>query len=84
MCRAAMRNCSLLRAATWPTRSCIWKWHERTLASKMGARGTVVRIHHISEGIGKLVNIRSGQAEIEFFDSPVGPRLVRSKYPQAL
>ncbi len=50
----------------------------------MGARETFVRIRHSADGIGKLIDIRSGQAEIEFFDSPAGPRLIQKQAPANL
>ena len=42
----------------------------------MGAKETFVTIRQSADGIGKLKDIRNGQAEVEFFDSPAGPRLI--------
>lgn len=43
----------------------------------MGAKETFVTIRQSADGIGKLKDIRNGQGEIEFFDSPAGPRLIQ-------
>ncbi len=47
----------------------------------MGAKETFVTIRESADGIGKLKDIRNGQAEIEFFDSPAGPRLIQRQAP---
>jgi ATP-dependent helicase HepA len=47
----------------------------------MGVKEQFVTISQSADGIGKLKDIRNGQAEIEFFDSPVGPRLVQKQAP---
>src|SRR5580704_4914295 len=43
----------------------------------MGAKETFVTIRQSAAGIGKLRDIRNGQAEVEFFDSPAGPRVIQ-------
>jgi ATP-dependent helicase HepA len=45
----------------------------------MGAKETFVTIRESADGIGKLKDIRNGQAEIEFFESPAGPRVTRKQ-----
>ena len=45
----------------------------------MGAKETFVTINENGDGIGKLVAAKGDYAEIEFFDSPSGPRLVRAR-----
>lgn len=47
----------------------------------MGAKETFVTIRESADGIGKLKDIRNGQAEVEFFDSPAGPRLIQKQAP---
>ena len=42
----------------------------------MGAKGTFVTIKDNVDGIGKLIAVEAEYAEVEFFDSPSGPRLV--------
>ena len=42
----------------------------------MGAKGTFVTIKDNVDGIGKLIAAEAEYAEVEFFDSPSGPRLV--------
>lgn len=42
----------------------------------MGAKGTFVTIKDNADGIGKLIAAKAEYAEVEFFDSPSGPRLV--------
>ena len=43
----------------------------------MGPKETFVTIRQSADGIGKLKEVRNGQAEVEFFDSPAGPRIVQ-------
>ena len=47
----------------------------------MGVKEQFVTISQSADGIGKLKDIQNGQAEIEFFDSPAGPRLVQKQAP---
>ena len=63
---------------------CILIWPEGTVATEMGARETFVTIRESAVGIGKLKDIRNGQAEVEFFDSPAGPRLIQKHVPVRL
>ena len=41
----------------------------------MPTRCTFVQVGHGPDGVGKLLNCDRKQAEIEYFESPVGPRL---------
>jgi len=43
----------------------------------MGAKETFVKIRDNVDGIGKLIAAKVDYAEVEFFDSPSGPRLVK-------
>jgi ATP-dependent helicase HepA len=47
--------------------------------TKMGPQGTFVQIEGATDGIGKFVDADALQAEIEYFESPAGPRLHRIK-----
>ena len=47
--------------------------------TKMGTQGTFVQIEGGTDGIGKFVDADAIQAEIEYFESPAGPRLHRIK-----
>ena len=43
----------------------------------MGAKETFVTINDNADGIGKLIAAKAEYADVEFFDSPNGPRLIK-------